>query len=147
MVQPQMPSKEYSFLRWFADWFIVLLWSIYERGLWLKCKITGEDVIGNNLKIMSPSERRFIFTLDTRAGGYSTNVLIKLFSDKEIDVDEDSLTEILNHETLHQVLGRVEGNIARLSLDNITKICTKFNCDEKKWYFEIELIKNGKNLR
>jgi len=138
MVKPQMPRKEYSVCRWVKDWFFVFLWSIYERLLWLKCKITKDDAIGTYVKVMSLSERRFIFALDTRAGGYSTDVLIKLFADKEILVDEDSLTEVLNHEILHQVLDKVEGTKARLGLDNITKITTRFDCNEKKWYFNID---------
>src|SRR3972149_11936730 len=119
MVEPQMPHNKYSACQWVVDWFFVFLWTIYERLRWLKCKIMRDDAIGNHVKIMSPSERRFIFALETRAGGYSTDVLIKLFSDAELVVDENSLTEVLNHEVLHQVLGKVGGNIARLGLDNI----------------------------
>jgi hypothetical protein len=139
-----MPHSEYSISRWIGDGFMVFLWSIYERLLWLRCKITGENTIGCNIKVMSPSERRFIFALDTRAGGYSTDVLIKMFADKEILVDEESLTEVLNHEVLHQVLDKVGGEKARLCLDNITKVTTMFNCNEKKWYFEIGFAKDGK---
>lgn len=146
MVEVQSPSKDYSVQQWLWDYFIVYLWSIYDSLIHVKNKLYREDVVGRSIKIMSPSERRIIFSYNAKAGGYSSATLIKLFSDETIAVDEDSQTEILNHEILHQVLREVCGVKTCRGLDKIIKVFTKFNCDDKKWYFEIVFIskKTGK---
>ena len=148
MVQPQLPNKRYSISMWIWDYLHVFLWATYDILINIKNKLLREDFISRRIKIMSPSERRFIFSEDVRAGGYSTMALIKLFSDPKLTVDENSLTELLNHEILHQVLRKVVNQCACKGLDNITKVLTRFNCDDKVWYFDVEFVskKTGKIL-
>jgi hypothetical protein len=55
------------------------------------------------------------------AGGYCGLAIIKIFSTNTEYEIEDSITEILNHEVLHQVIGKVADSKARHELDNIHK--------------------------
>ena len=140
MVKPQLPNKDYTMHQWLWDYLHVFLWATYDNLMNIKNKLIRDDDVSRTIKIMTPHERRFIFSQDVRAGGYSTASLIKLFSDPELVVDEDSLTDMMNHETLHQVLKKICGKRACHALDNITKAVSMFNCDEKKWYFEVKFI-------
>lgn len=141
MVQPQLPNEKYAMHLWLWDYLnVFFMVYIYDSILQVKNKLLSDNDVSRTIKIMSPSERRFIFSQDAKAGGYSTAASIKLFSDPKITIDEDSLADMMNHEILHQVLKKVINQSTCKGLDNITKAYPMFNCDENKWYFEIKFI-------
>lgn len=117
----------------FCDFLHVAVWGIYDNFLYAKSKLLRRDYIGWNIKIMTPAERRSIFSKEIQAGGYSTAVMVKIFSDhSNLMFTADSYAELINHEVLHQVLHKVSRD-ARLKLDNIQKSYSHHDCETDTW--------------
>jgi hypothetical protein len=101
----------------------------YDLVLHIKIKLCRENPIGVYVGICKKVEKKWFFP-HAVAGGYCGLAIIKIFS---IDVGyeiEDSIIEILNHEVLHHVIGKVADSKARHELDNIHKAF--WSVDEKK---------------
>ena len=103
----------------------------YDLVLHIKIKLCRENPIGVYVGICKKVEKKWFFP-HAVAGGYCGLAIIKIFSiNNDIHFEiEDSIIEILNHEVLHQVIGKVADSKARHELDNIHK--PFWSLDEKK---------------
>lgn len=108
-------------IRYLKHGWYIYLWGLYDTWLWIKCSLNKEEYIGVHLKIMTPRERDFYFTKNVVGGGYASYVILKLFCDKKWMTTE-LVEDFLNHEVLHQVLGKRIGEEAKHKLDNIHKV-------------------------
>lgn len=101
----------------------------YDLILHIKVKLCRENPIGVYVGICKKIEKKWFFP-NSVAGGYCGLAIIKIFSINTGYEIEDSIIEILNHEVLHQVIGKVADSKARHELDNIHK--PFWSVDEKK---------------
>lgn len=74
------------------------------------------------------------------AGGYTGWIQIKIFARPECGDYEECAEEIIEHEVLHQVLDRVIGHDAKMSLDNIHKSFYVYDEGTKKWKFVVKFV-------
>ena len=122
------------------DLIICSMWTLYDILLTLYYRIRRQDYIGMHVRIVSPSELRFHFKENTIAGGLSSiGCLIKIFVLPTAIVEEESIINLLEHEVMHQVLGKVH-LLARHKFDNIQKPYTMLDVETGKWKFGIKYV-------
>jgi len=102
------------------DEFVVTYWELKDMFIALKCKLLRENYVGRYLYIMTDSERRLLFGERVAGGGYTRKCIIKIFFEKKW-MQMESLYSALNHEILHQVLGKHISEEASSCLDNVHK--------------------------
>jgi hypothetical protein len=97
------------------------------------------------IRICSKREKKTYFE-DAVAGGISDENSIALFMlSNMIKEEEECAVQILNHEVLHQVLGRTIDKSTMMKLDNIQKPCYLYDYEAKKWSREVIFIFRKKN--
>ena len=116
----------FSILKFIAASYFLLPFELYDTIRWIWAIIKGENYVGRYIRIMPRIERRLIFSSTCRGGGYVFHFFINIFFDdfEEIKkrygiiIDEIQMfSDIITHETLHQVLKKI-GEDSK-SLDNI----------------------------
>lgn len=110
----------------------------------MKIFITNENYVGIYVGICNKTEVKTFFS-DMVAGGYTGYSYIKLFELQNIVDEEDCAVDILNHEVLHQVIGKVAGREAQQKLDNIHKSFYICEVETEKWKYTINFIFSKKN--
>jgi hypothetical protein len=94
----------------------------YDLLLHIKVKLFRENPIGVYVGICRNFEKDWFFESDG-VGGYCGLAIIRLFATDTgmLLGTEEGITDVLNHEVLHQVIGKVAGSKARHELDNVHK--------------------------
>ena len=119
---PHKSVKEFiqSLPRLLADFIQLAGIGLYDLLLHIKVKLCKENPIGVYVGICKAVEKRWFFS-NAIAGGYCGLATIKLFYMNVSDGMENSVSDILNHEVLHQVIGKVTDAGTRAKLDNVHK--------------------------
>lgn len=119
-----------SFPRSLVEFVQIAGVGFYDLVLHVKVKLCRENPIGVYVGICKKVEQKWFFP-NSVAGGYCGLAIIKIFSTNTGYEIENGIIEILNHEVLHQVIGKVADSKARHELDNIHK--PFWSVDEKKY--------------
>jgi hypothetical protein len=133
-------------LQFLLDFCKISGWFLLDCGIWLKEKLLRRPYVGIHMYICTPSEKRFFFNNASAGGFASPYAIFKIYANPKANMDfEEDIANIINHEVLHQVCGKVEPK-ARCQLDNIHKSCyvhdqkTKLNL----WHYVCAFIGKDK---
>ena len=124
---------------WLRHGLFFAYWLFYDVALTISTKLRRENHIGIYVKIISPSEVALIFNENSVGWGYVGYTLIKI-GFKAGWCTEDAVTDILEHETLHQVLGARIGGKAKDELDNIHIALSFVSEDGRRKFWRIDFI-------
>jgi hypothetical protein len=118
----QKPKRKFilSLPRIIFDFIQLACIGLYDLLLHVKVKLYKENPIGVYVGICKAVEKRWFFS-ESIAGGYCGLATIKLFYMNVSDGMENSVSDILNHEVLHQVIGKVTDAGTRAKLDKVHK--------------------------
>ena len=143
---PHKTTKEFirNLPRFLVDFVQLACIGLYDLLLHIKVKLCKENPVGVYVGICKTVEQRWFFP-SAIAGGYCGLATIKLFSTKENNNHEDSIIDILNHEILHQVIGKVTNAGTRAKLDKVHKPFWILDENKKpRFTMSFVVIKNGK---
>ena len=98
----------------------LLYWILYDYFLTFWVRLKKIDYIGVYVRIMSNSEREILFEKNSAGYGYNGYTIIKIgFETGRCTIN--AVADLINHETLHQILYNRINSDADKKLDNIHK--------------------------